>query len=144
MRLCSLSYAFDSDYEVMIADWNSACQPHFTGTRSAPTTPAAVTLTQTYNENSCQTLLVSCNKLETTFSSCSSAFRITQSADWSSCMCRSDVLSLASECQVDGAVECLRTTVDPTTLWGVIYCSVTPTIPVDAPAATITSVSAIE
>ncbi len=124
MRLCTLSYTRDSSFDKEISEWSDTCKSHLTTTI---TTPADVPLTQTYNELSCQTLIVSCDKLAATQSSCSSAF--TEATDLYNCRCASDVLSLASECQIDGALECLRTTPDPRTLWAVRFCSMTPTIP---------------
>ncbi|KAK0725628.1 hypothetical protein B0H67DRAFT_508606 [Lasiosphaeris hirsuta] len=135
MRLCSLSYTFDADFDVMISNWNNACQPYFT--RGVPTTPADIPLSETFNENSCQTLYVSCNKLQVTSSSCSSSH--TQALAWTSCMCRSDILALASECEIDGAIQCEKTTPNPATLWGAIHCSQTATISSHNLAATTTS-----
>jgi len=124
VRLCTLSYTYDSDFDTLIKDWSDTCNPHLTATI---TTPADVTLTQTYDEQSCQTLIVSCNRLSATFSSCSSSF--TEATDLFSCRCGRDVLSLASECQIDGALQCEHTMPDTRTLWAVRFCSTTPTIP---------------
>ncbi|KAK4233558.1 hypothetical protein C8A03DRAFT_19394, partial [Achaetomium macrosporum] len=131
VRLCVLSYTYDADFDTEIKNWNDACQPYLTST---PTTPAGVTLSTTYNEQSCQTLYVRCEQLAITYSSCSSAY--TAAADLSDCRCQTDVLSLASECEIDGAIECQRTTPDPSTLWGARYCSMTPIIPSDSPVTT--------
>ncbi len=130
MRLCSLSYTYDADFDSMIKDWNDTCQPYLTSTTI--TTPAAVTLTQTYDEQSCQTLYVSCKNLDSTFSSCSSEY--TQATDLYSCRCGSEVLALASACEIDGALQCEMTTPDPSTLWAARYCSTTPVIPAESPA----------
>ena len=129
MRLCSLSYTYDADFDSMIKDWSDTCQPYLASTTI--TTPAAITLTQTYDEQSCQTLYVSCKNLESTFSSCSSQH--TQATDLYSCRCGSKVLALASACEIDGALQCARTTPDPSTLWAARYCSTTPVIPAESP-----------
>ena len=104
VRLYSLSYSFDADYNRWIKDWNEACQPLLTSMTSTITTPADITLSKTYDGQSCQTLYLSCKKLDMTFSTCSSAY--TRDANRSSCLCASVVLTLASECEIDGAPEC--------------------------------------
>jgi hypothetical protein len=100
------------------------------------TTPAGITLTETYDEQSCQTAYLNCKKLAITYSSCSSAY--TRAIDLFSCRCRSDVLTLASECE-SGGVECERTTPDPSSLWSAQYCAMTPTMPPVTDSSVITT-----
>jgi hypothetical protein len=119
MRLCSLTYTYDSDFDQEIKRWDEACRPYFPSTL---TTPAAATLTQTHDEQACQTAMFHCKKLDLTESSCSSAY--TQATDLFSCRCASDVLTLALECE-RGAAACSRATSGPSSLWSAQYCAVT-------------------
>jgi hypothetical protein len=119
MRLCSLTYTYDSDFDQEIKRWDEACRPYFPSTL---TTPAAATLTQTHDEQACQTAMFHCKKLDLTASSCSSAYK--QAADLSSCRCQSDVLTLASECD-KGAAACSGTMADPGRPWSAQYCAMT-------------------
>ncbi|KAG7284822.1 hypothetical protein NEMBOFW57_009437 [Staphylotrichum longicolle] len=130
-RLCFLSNHFDAYYDQQINEWHDECQPYLTSTL---TTPAAVSLTATYEVEDCKTAYINCGQLASTFTSCSAAY--TQAADLSGCLCASDVLALATECQIEGYSKCVRSTLDPSSLWAAQHCSTTPVIPVEDPGTT--------
>ncbi|GAB1317935.1 hypothetical protein MFIFM68171_08145 [Madurella fahalii] len=124
IRQCMLTTEFDAEWDTTIAEWNEACRPYFTAT---PTTPADIRLTATHDGGSCQSAFNLCMMWDAADSSCSSSH--TSLAELSSCLCRSDIIAFASKCEVDGSVSCYRQTPNPASMWGAIYCSVTPTIP---------------
>ncbi|KAJ4018871.1 hypothetical protein NW761_014941 [Fusarium oxysporum] len=134
--LCLLTDTFDAYFDQQISDWHDICRPYLTST---PTTPAGVTLSTTYDVQDCETAYINCNKLGSTFTSCSTAYA--ETADLSSCLCASDVLALASACEIDGYSKCIRSTLAPSSLWAVRFCSTTPVVPVENPS-TATSVVA--
>ncbi|KAK3903009.1 hypothetical protein C8A05DRAFT_33254 [Staphylotrichum tortipilum] len=102
LRECLLSYMFDADVDQLISKWHDECQTQFT-TGSVPTTPAASSLTVSYDQESCQRAAMRCRQLGDAFSSCSSS--VTASVDFqATCLCGSQILMLASECQSDGGL----------------------------------------
>jgi len=125
LRQCMLTTDFDAGYDAAIAEWNEGCLPFFT---AVPNTPPVTPLTATHTPDSCQSAYSLCVMWGDADTSCSSS-HASSTAAYSSCVCRSDVLAFASGCEVDGSVNCFRKTPDPATMWGAVYCSVTPGIP---------------
>ncbi|KAH8748115.1 hypothetical protein F5883DRAFT_509362 [Diaporthe sp. PMI_573] len=116
-RQCALSTTYDSEFEDSLSQWHSACDDKIS---FAVTTSSIALPTQTLDQDTCPSIDQSCIALQSTSSSCLTAY--TAASDLSSCQCQPSVLSLASVCEIDGSLSCLFQTPISTSLWSYVYC----------------------
>ncbi|KAH7139647.1 hypothetical protein B0J13DRAFT_638587 [Dactylonectria estremocensis] len=116
-RQCSLTSSYDSALDTEIRNWEDACAPYLT---TEITTPSIVGPTRTLNEDTCQTYIESCVRLNQASASCTSSY--TEPADITGCRCQSSMISLASVCGIDGSKSCLGETPITSDIWEFRNC----------------------
>ncbi|KAJ2903054.1 hypothetical protein MKZ38_010475 [Zalerion maritima] len=129
--------------------WHSVCDFAPSALTFTPTTPPVSSVTSTYEEDFCGT---------TAEEACGSAISIwhecdamTQPAEYSSCMCREDMILGQYTCEYLGNITCFATSADVTNLEAYTMCSnaedvlggrregttITPTLPGDFTESTL-------
>jgi hypothetical protein len=102
-RLCYGNNMFDGQMNALASNWNSACDRVITFT---PTTPAASTLSASYDQQYCTTAASACQDQDNALQSCSISYLGKDTAKFSSCFCDPPVLSAAFTCGYLGNVSC--------------------------------------
>ncbi|KIW24691.1 uncharacterized protein PV07_10392 [Cladophialophora immunda] len=117
IRECGRTDDEDSYYEALKTAWLSACSPYLSFTA---TTPILSTYTPYPGQLYCNSVNSACARWEISTKSCDTNYPTP--AQSTSCACQASILSLASACQIGGAL-CVGTPVTSSTLWSNIVCS---------------------
>jgi hypothetical protein len=119
VTLCLGSHTFDSRFTELINEWHSHCDSRISFSASSP---AASTLTTTYNTGACQSLYLSCARGDYETNQCSSSLMPASTTEYLSCVCQPRIYSLFSECMYNGNISCLATSAAESNILGYSIC----------------------
>jgi hypothetical protein len=100
--------------------WSTVCQEVFT---YSPTT-MVVTKPPVFDQEECLSYGIDCDSLTVAMTSCNSAYS-NAPADLNDCLCNEDMLYYGSRCDIDANEKCLRTTLDPSSIYSNRICRAT-------------------
>jgi hypothetical protein len=121
IRQCGRTADEDAYYEALKSAWLATCGPHITFT---PTTPALPTFTPYPGIAYCQNAFSACGNWALSTKSCETRYSALE-AQYTACACQPSILTLASLCDIGGAL-CIGTPVSSTTLWSYRVCGAVP------------------
>ncbi|KAH7169590.1 hypothetical protein DER46DRAFT_600582, partial [Fusarium sp. MPI-SDFR-AT-0072] len=98
--------------------YQDACGPYFP---KDITTARIAEPTRTLDQDTCQTFAESCYQLSKATDGCSSSY--TKPTDYTSCRCKSSMISLTPVCEMDGSLTCLGKTPITSRIWEIQNCA---------------------